>query len=250
MNIRSITVMILFALIGVIHAEPKVLTFPENFTWKGIFDQGFRPRHVPSLEKYRAVINDQELIIKYKDKPGFPLGSGRLTFSFLVDYRIRFISHTQKESISLEEAQKKLDLFHEIFADSLQTKGTVPKVIEERSQTLDMLSSKNAWAISNGHNIKFGFKRSYSKRGDVIPSILISLKAATREPRSKSRRREIIAPPEGYENYNMTTGKSPQKVVTTSDKNTSNLNEKWIILICIILLLITVGIIYKVKSKS
>jgi hypothetical protein len=225
-NIYFMLITLAYALSGSLCVEARELSFPDNFTWKGIFDQGFRPKQLSGLEHSKAVIYDQGLILKYKDEQGFVIGRGRLTISLLPDDRIRFLSLTQKEAISLEDAQKKLDLFHEIFGDSLKSKGTVPKVIEERSQTLDMLSAKNAWAISNGHNVKFGFERSYGKRGWVMPSLLIGRRGLGDEPMIQRIRRHDITPPEGYEDYDISPKGTSPKREDVNRENTAKVDEK------------------------
>lgn len=184
-------------------AEVPVLQFPEGFSWKGIFDAGFQPKHISGLEADMAECRDQEIILQFKDKGVFSLEKGRLAFHIQSDDSIDILEHTGRIPIDLEEAENRLESFHKTFSEIIVRKGSLPLIADEKDGIVNTYTGQSAVGVIDGFRISYRFTSSLQKEKPVIPMLVISHQRNKGELRPPIRR-HIITPPEGYEDYDMT----------------------------------------------
>ncbi len=178
------------------------LEFPKSLSWKTIFDEGFRPKHVPGLETDRAECIDQEVIFKFRQQPEFKLDKGRLMFELQSDDSIRIIEHMSRVPISMEEAERRLKAFHALFASELRQKGSVPPLMDKARGGVMALSDYYAMAEVEGYTIHYGFTGSFQPKTPLIPNFMIALRHNMKAVPLPIRRK-IVLPPLGYEWYSL-----------------------------------------------
>lgn len=202
-RIITISLLVLASVLSPVRAEVPTLRFPEEFSWKGIFDAGFRPKHISGLEADIAECRDQEMIIQFKDKVAFPLDRGRLAFHVQSDDSIRIAEHIGRVPITLQEAKKRLTLFHEVLSDRIVSKGSLPLIADEKDGIVNTYTGQSAVGIVDGLRISYRFTSSLQKEKPVLPVLVISHERKKGALRPPIRRVDITAP-EGYEDYDMT----------------------------------------------
>jgi hypothetical protein len=86
------------------HAAPPILRFPDGISWKAVFDAGFRPKHVPGLEKDTTECRNQPLRFEFEgSSEPFILDPGRLSIELRPDDSVRLFMHTPQIPISMWE---------------------------------------------------------------------------------------------------------------------------------------------------
>lgn len=183
-------------------AAPLELTFPPGITWKQVFDSGFRPKHIPGLETVQAECTGQELVFRFRDKPGFRLDSGRLMFELQSDNSIRIIEHISRVPISMEEGEKRMENFHCTFSKELKRKGSVPPLMDKERGGVAVLSDYYAAAEDEGYTIHYGFTGSFQPGKPLLPIFMVALRH-NMEAVPLPIRRATVNPPEGYEWYSL-----------------------------------------------
>jgi len=202
--IRTYFIAILILLLAISSglSETPKLTFPTGLTWKEIFDAGFRPKHVPGLERKKAECLEQEVIFKFEDKPDFFLDRGRLMFELQSDDSLRVIEHVGRISISIEEAEKRLNAFHEIFSNELIQRGSTPPLVDKQRGGVAALSDYYGVAEHESYTIHYGFTGSFQADKPLLPIFMIALRHKMKGAKLPIRR-HMIEPPVGYEDYSM-----------------------------------------------
>ena len=182
-------------------ADP-LLRFPEDITWKGVFDRGFRPKHVSGLERQTCRVEDQSLQFELKGKPElFTLDRGLLTFDLRSDGDIRMIWHQSRVPVTMEEGRLRLEQFERLVAGHITQKGRMPVLVDKATASVNTGSEFESIALIDGHWISYGFDSSFVKEAPLIPHFYLSW----REPvmGGLPPREEIVTPPEGYEWYSL-----------------------------------------------
>ena len=196
-------ILILFYLTSIyLMSAPLELQFPPAVTWKEVFERGFRPKHVSGLESERVECLEQELIFRYREKPGFLLDQGRLMFELQSDDSIRIINHIGRVPISMEEAGKRMQLFHNLFSQELIQRGSVPPLMDKERGGVAALSDYYATAEFEGYTIHYGFTASFQPRKPLLPEFLIALRHNMKAVPLPIRRK-TVEPPQGYEWYSL-----------------------------------------------
>jgi hypothetical protein len=183
-------------------AAPLELSFPPGITWKQVFDSGFRPKHIPGLERKKVECPGQELVFRFRDKPGFQLESGRLMFELQSDNSIRIIEHVGRVPISMEEGEKRMEIFHGLFSKELIRKGSVPPLMDKERGGVAALSDYYAAAENEGYTIHYGFTGSFQPGKPLLPIFMVALRH-NMEAVPLPIRRETVKPPEGFEWYSL-----------------------------------------------
>ncbi len=183
-------------------SAPLELQFPPALTWKEVFDRGFRPKHVPGLEQDKVECLGQELVFRYRKKPGFPLDQGRLMFELQSDNSIRIINHIGRVPISMEEAEKRMQLFHNLFSKEIIQRGSVPPLMDKERGGVAALSDYYATAEFQGYTIHYGFTGSFQPSKPLLPEFLIALRHNMKAVPLPIRRK-TVEPPQGYEWYSL-----------------------------------------------
>ena len=183
-------------------AADSVLRFPDGITWKGIFDDGFRPKHVRGLERRTCEVAEQSFLFELRGNPEpFSLDPGLLSFELRSDDSIRMIWHQSKVPVSMEEGRRRLEHFEKLMAGHITQKGRMPVVVDEATASVNTGSEFESIALIDGYWISYGFNSSFIKKAPLIPHFYVSL----REPvmGGLPPRNKIVAPPEGYEWYSL-----------------------------------------------
>lgn len=188
-------------------AVPVEFVFPRDLSWKTVFDNGLRPKHVPGLERKKVECVDQEINFRYKDESSFSLDRGRLMMELQSDDSIRVIEHVSRVPVTREEGTKRMGRFHELFGSKLLRKGTVPPLMDKEHGSVRALSDYYAAAEDEGYTIHFGFTSSFQKEKPLIPVFMIALRHDMKAVPPPIRR-TAVEPPEGYEWYSLDPGVS------------------------------------------
>jgi hypothetical protein len=95
---------------------PPVLRFPDGISWKAVFDAGFRPKHIPGLERKMTGCRNQPLRFELEgSSEAFIIDPGRLSIELRPDDSVRLFMHTSHVPISMEEGEMRLMTFRRIF---------------------------------------------------------------------------------------------------------------------------------------
>jgi hypothetical protein len=181
---------------------PPVLRFPDGISWKAVFDAGFRPKHIPGLEKDTTECRNQPLRFELEgSSEPFILDTGRLSIELRPDDSVRLFMHTSHLPISMEEGERRLMTFRRIFDKHLIRKGWMPPVMDERGS---VMTSSEQFAVGKigVYVFTFGFTGTSNKDFPLIPRFQVAWVGTGRENTSNIRRK-IVEPPAGYEWYSM-----------------------------------------------
>ncbi len=180
------------------------LHFNNELTWKQIFDSGFRPKHLPGLERNRCVCYDQEFILQFKDRElKFKLAKGRTAFGFFYDDFLSMVWHQGAEALTLEEGVWQAGEFKRLFDGYIIQEITMPRLIDP-SGLVDAGNAENNLKVRVGeYLIWYGFDNSMRKDKPIIPHFYIVWSFPGRpSPRLKASG-DVVRPPEGYEWYSL-----------------------------------------------
>ena len=192
------------ALLGLASAQaaPPVLRFPNGISWKAVFDAGFRPKHVPGLEKDTTECRNQPVRFELEGiSEPFILDPGRFSIELRPDDSVRLFMHTSHVPISMEEGERRLMAFRRIFEKHLIRKGWMPSVMDERGS---VMTSSEQFAVGKigVHVFTFGFTASSRRDLPLIARFQLAW-VGTGNERTSNIRRKIVVPPAGYEWYSM-----------------------------------------------
>jgi len=183
--------------------EPPIsLVFPDGLSWKAVFDAGFRPKHLPGLERRKVECVEQAISFTFRQQPAFELDAGRLMIELQSDDSIRIIEHVSRVPISRQEAEGRLKAFRALFPGLMRKGGSVPPLMEEGSGGMMALSGYYAMAEEGGYTIHYGFTSSFRPETPFLPVFMIA-KRHDMTARSLPIRRKVIEPPLGYEWYSL-----------------------------------------------
>jgi len=183
-------------------AAAPVLRFPDGISWKAVFDAGFRPKHIPGLEKDTTECRNQPLRFELEgSSEPFILDPGRLSIELRPDDSVRLFMHISHTPISMEEGEKRLTTFRRIFDGHLIRKGWMPTVMDERGS---VMTSSEQFAVGKigVHVFTFGFTGTSRKDLPLVARFQLAWVGTGNETTSNIRRK-IVAPPAGYEWYSM-----------------------------------------------
>lgn len=184
--------------------EKITLKYPEGLTWKGVFDAGFRPKLMGgNLSRTSAEIQDQSYVLQFKDRLPFYIEKGRLKFELKSDDSLRMIDLAGRKHLTIEEAQKKIDLFHKVFEGYISNRGALPPVTDPKRGAVMRAGQQSASARTDHHDFIMNFRGSYNPDKPYVMSFMIFQRVFMDKPRLPIRR-EIVKPPEGYEWFDMT----------------------------------------------
>ena len=183
-------------------AAIPVLRFPDGISWKAVFDAGFRPKHIPGLEKDTTECRNQPLRFELEgSSEPFILDPGRLSIELRPDDSVRLFMHTSHTPITMEEGERRLTTFQRIFDKHLIRKGWMPPVMDARGSV--MTSSEQAAAARIGvYGFTFGFTGTSRRDLPLIARFQLAWVGTGKETTSNIRRK-IVVPPAGSEWYSM-----------------------------------------------
>jgi hypothetical protein len=241
-----ILIPLLWSISAVCHAEKQlVLDLSDGITWKGVFDAGFRPKHL-SDGIYMCRQYDVDLSIRFSSEVLLPLGRGDIDFSVKENNLIIGFSFFGRENRSLDEARQKSSAFAKMFEGyvtqraglkTFQTRHKVdyigrkvaPREIEEH---VDLKTTTNAAKIGD-FSIIYIFRDSYMNDLPLVERLSVALKS--QEARRAKRLTEKIRPPEGYEHislepnqYDDITEKESHGTETNREHGNPGIPKPWV----------------------
>lgn len=132
----------------------------------------------------------------------FILDPGRLSIELMFDDGVRHFMHTSHVPVTMEEGERRLEKFREMFKGHLVRRGSMPPVMEERTGSVITTGEQFAVAKIDHHVFYFGFNASVQKEKPLLPRFQLGWHPSPGED-SPPIRRKIVAPPAGYEWYSM-----------------------------------------------
>jgi hypothetical protein len=184
-------------------AAPPVLRFPDGISWKAVFDAGFRPKHIPGLERKMTECKTQPLRFELEGSTEpFILDPGRLSIELMFDDGVRHFMHTSHVPVTMEEGERRLEKFREMFKGHLVRRGSMPPVMDERTGSVMTTGEQFAVAKIDNHVFYFGFNASAQKERPLLPRFQLGWHPSPGED-SPPIRRKIVTPPAGYEWYSL-----------------------------------------------
>jgi hypothetical protein len=183
-------------------AAPLDFRFPDDISWKSVFDRGFRPKHVSGLEHTNAECIDQEVNLYFGGGLPFRLDRGRVVFELQIDESLRIVEHVSRVPVTMEEGKRRFDLFHEMFDGNIIKQGVMPPIVEPEYGRVMTISDQAAIAEVDGLIISFRFTSAMNPRTPLIPMLMISKKYSMKDPQLPTRRK-TVEPPQGYEWYSL-----------------------------------------------
>jgi hypothetical protein len=137
-------------------AAIPVLRFPDGISWKAAFDAGLRPKHVPGLERKMTECKSQPLRFELEgNSEPFILDPGRLSIELMFDDGVRHFMHTSHVPVTMEEGERRLEKFREMFKGHLVRRGSMPPVMDER--TGSVMTTGEQFAVAKIRNHVGGF---------------------------------------------------------------------------------------------
>jgi hypothetical protein len=180
-----------------------LLRFPDGISWKAVFDAGFRPKHIPGLEKDTTECKKQPLRFELEgSSEPFILDPGRLSIELMFDDGVRHFTHTSHVPVTMEEGERRLEKFREMFKGQLVRRGSMPPVMDERTGSVMTTVEQFAVAKIRNHVFYFGFNASVQKEKPLLPRFQLGWHPSPGED-SPPIRRKTVEPPPGYEWYSM-----------------------------------------------
>jgi len=184
-------------------AAAPVLRFPDGISWNAVFDAGFRPKHIPGLERKLTECRNQPLRFELEgNSEPFILDPGRLSIELKFDDGVRHFMHTSHVPVTMEEGERRLEQFREMFKGHLVRRGSMPPIMEEKRGSVMTTGEQFAVAKIKNHVFYFGFNASLRKERPLLPRFQLGWHPSPGED-SPPIRRKIVAPPAGYEWYSM-----------------------------------------------
>ena len=123
-------------------------------------------------------------------------------FELQSDDSIRIINHIGRVPISMEEAEKRMQLFHNLFSKEIIQRGAVPPLMDKERGGVAALSDYYATAEFEGYTIHYGFTGSFQPSKPLLPEFLIALRHSMKAVPLPIRRK-TVEPPQGYEWYSL-----------------------------------------------
>jgi hypothetical protein len=184
-------------------AAIPVIRFPDSISWKAAFDAGLRPKHVPGLERKMTECKNQPLRFELEgSSEPFILDPGRLSIELMFDDGVRHFMHTSHVPVTMEEGERRLEKFREMFKGHLVRRGSMPPVMDERTGSVMTTGEQFAVAKIRNHVFYFGFNASVQTEKPLLPRFQLGWHPSPGED-SPPIRRKIVTPPAGYEWYSM-----------------------------------------------
>lgn len=241
---------------GFIQGETALITLDHGFTWKAMFDAGFRPFYTgDGIDKCRQ-LNIRVQIRKQEGGEILDLGIGDVEFSLRDDHLLVLVAFYGREYSTVEEVEGKSEIFARIFGDTVTQKSKIAWFETKHSvdyggrkidppQIIRQVDDKDAsnHARIGDLSIFYSFKSVNIKANPLAERFSLSLKSpqAYNSPLLKTK----IQPPVGYEHVSLepetdkslkasnssapedsTASSRPEKIRSTTADNSINANAK------------------------
>jgi hypothetical protein len=185
-------------------AEPPILIFDNGFSWKQVFDAGFRPKHSAGGQIICECV-DQDFFLEIKGLSGMQYFSkGRLSFYFDHREELTAVGYIDNLAVGMEEGKKIADNVTQYLGDYVTHPIKMPQYIE--GTYVDATGTHNfIGAVIGNYDFHYRFLDTASPVKQLMPKFFFNLN----ETKAKVVRTSIhperkIKPPPGYEDYDMT----------------------------------------------
>lgn len=287
---KSILIFLLsFQLIaGYTYAETALLNLDHGFTWKAMFDAGFRPTHTDDgIDKCRQ-LNVHVQIRKHEGGEILDLGIGDVEFSLRENHLLEFMIFYGRERRTVAEVERKSEVFARIFGDAVTQKSKIAwfetkhsvdyggRIIDPPITTREV-NDKDAsnHAKMDEQSVSYYFRSGINKITPMVEHFSISPKTSLNYyvPLLKKK----IQPPVGYEHIslepntekppkasnsndsprNSTASSRPEKIRSSTDNNSINTSSKesapfpwWLVPTSVIFLLLALAAWLKLRKAK
>lgn len=219
---------------GFIQAETAIITLDHGFTWKAMFDAGFRPFYTgDGIDKCRQ-LNVRVQIRKQEGGEILDLGTGDIEFSLRDDHLLVLVAFYGREYRTVTEVEEKSEIFARIFGNAVTQKSKIAWFETKHSvdyggrkidppQMIRQVDDKDAenGAKLGDLSIVYSFYSGNSREKSMLERISFSLGShqAYNSPLLKKK----IQPPVGYEHVSLEskTEKSPKASNSSAPENST-----------------------------
>lgn len=191
-------------------ADTAVITLDNGFTWKAVFDAGFRPSHIGDGTYGCRQMNVHVKIRKQEGGEILDLGIGDVEFSLRDGHLLDLISFYGREYRAVEEVEKKSDVFSRILGSTVRQRAKISWFEVEQTEDysgrkidppevtrqVDDKDAENGAKIGD-LSIVYSFRSANSREKPMVERLSIAL----RSPEAMKGRplKTKIEPPAGYE---------------------------------------------------
>jgi hypothetical protein len=224
-------------LVGFVFAETALITLDRGFTWKAMFDAGFRPFYTgDGINKCRQ-LNVRVQVRKQEGGEILDLGIGDIEFTLRDDHLLVLVSFYGREYRAVADAEEKSEVFASVFGDTVNQKSKIAWFETKHSedyggqkidppQIIRQVDDKDAsnHAQIGDLSIFYSFKSVNIKATPMAERFSVSLKShqAYNTPSLETK----IQPPAGYEYVSL----EPNEVLKSqktkmSSEDPSNLSQ-------------------------
>ena len=201
---HKITAFFLLILAYTSVAEPPTLIFDKGFSWKQVFDAGFRPKHIAGGSIMCNCI-EQEFYLEINGLDGnIYFNKGTLTFYFNHKEELKAVEYIGNKAINMAEGKKLSDDLTLFFGNYVTHPMRMPRYIEGNYVDATGTHSYLNAEIDN-YRFRYRFLDTASAVNQLMPKFFIDENQRGRpaEPDFIPVNRKIKPPP-GYEDYDMT----------------------------------------------
>lgn len=223
---------------GFIQTETALITLDHGFTWKAMFDAGFRPFHDGDGRFVCRQMNIHVQIRKQEGGEILDLGTGDVEFSLRDNHLLDLLSFYGREYRTVAEVEEKSEVFARVFGDAVNQKSKIAWFETKHSvdyggrkleppQIIRQVDDKDAvtGAKIGDLSVVYSFYSGNARERPMLERISFSLGSplAYKSPRLKTK----IQPPAGYEHVSLEekTDKSP-KASNSSDPENSTASSR------------------------
>ena len=204
----------LHLLASCLSAADATITLDNGFTWKAMFDAGFRPSHVRDGTDKCRQLNVHVKLRKEEGGEALDLGVGDVEFSLRDGHLLDLFSFYGREYRPVDSIQEKSEVFSRAFGDAVKQKARVDWFDVEHSEDYSgrkieppvvtrVLDDRNA---TNGAkigdlSIVYSFRSANSRDKPIVERLSIAL----RSPEAMQGRpvKTKIQPPVGYQHISL-----------------------------------------------
>ncbi len=231
---KSAVAILAFALaIGsVASAEMHVIDLSKGFTWKAMFDAGFRPKYVWEGNFMCCQTGVEVGLRATADGEVLELGKGDIEFTLNEGHTLTKAIFYGRENITVQDARARTEVFARMFEGDVAQKAVLRELeIKEAPRSLTFpfglpgvrKSVDVADAVNAARTKELRIIHSFSNlasRGNVKGRLSITL--ADQKARFRPRMTNPIQPPPGYEHISLV----PERVERGGDANKGSPSRK------------------------
>lgn len=198
---------LLFSIVRIKAEEIPTLRFDDDLTWKQVFDSGFRPKYFDDNQRSACICMDQVFWFQFRNRePKIKLEKGRVKFSFPIEHEIHMLWHQGLDDITMEEGERRVAVFRNMFDGYIVQEMTMPKLIDPSGLVEAGNDENNIKARVGKYLFMYGFDNSFGTSKPIVPHFYISLSYPNKPDYMIKPLDYKIKPPAGYEWYSLVPG--------------------------------------------